>query len=79
MTVAQLARRDRAEHLKNSSPIELSIKDALRMHEGNVRVKGMVNGLGVVEKVYKAIGFRCEFCDEVRVKKDYRESRRIRR
>jgi len=78
-TAAQKAREERLEWLKNSPPLELSIKDALRMHEGNFRVKGMINGLGVVEKVYKAIGLRCEFCDGINIKANYRVASPIRR
>src|SRR5215467_13443251 len=49
-SAAQRAREQRMELLKHSPPVELSIKDVLKMHDGNFRVKGMINGLGVVEK-----------------------------
>jgi hypothetical protein len=75
MTAGQKAKMERAERLRTGTPIELSIKDALRMHEGLVRVKGMINGLGMVEKMSKARGFRCCECDSINVKFDYTNSR----
>ena len=75
MTDGQKARMERVEILKNGYPKELSIKDALRRHEGNVRVRGMINGLGIVEKMYSAVGFRCMKCDDPNVKCDYTGSR----
>jgi DNA replicative helicase MCM subunit Mcm2 (Cdc46/Mcm family) len=75
MTAGQKAKMVRVEKLKNGPPVELSIKDALRKHEGIIRVKGMINGLGVVEKMYKAAGLRCGECDSINVKFDYTNSR----
>jgi len=40
-----------------------------------MKTSGDNKGEGVVEKVYKAIGFRCEFVDGISIKADYRESR----
>jgi len=77
LTAAQKAREQRIDLLKHSPPIELSIKDVLRMHEGNFRVRGMINGLGDVEKVCIALGFRCEFCGEINTRVDYRERPRF--
>jgi DNA replicative helicase MCM subunit Mcm2 (Cdc46/Mcm family) len=74
MTDGQKAKMER-ERLKNAPPVELSIKDVLRRHEGNFRVKGMINGLGIVEKMCKAVGFRCGECDGINAKFDYTGSR----
>jgi hypothetical protein len=35
----------------------------------------MINGLGLLEKMRKAVGFRCGECDNVNVKFDYTNSR----
>jgi DNA replicative helicase MCM subunit Mcm2 (Cdc46/Mcm family)/DNA-binding CsgD family transcriptional regulator len=75
MNAGQRKKKERIEKLKHSPPIELSIKDALRMHEGNIRVRGMINGLGTVEKMYKAAGFTCGECDEINPKWNYTNSR----
>lgn len=74
MTAGQKAKMERLEK-KNGPPLELSIKDVLRRHEGNFRVRGMINGLGIVEKMCKAVGFRCGECDGINVKFDYTGSR----
>jgi DNA replicative helicase MCM subunit Mcm2 (Cdc46/Mcm family)/predicted transcriptional regulator len=75
MKAGQRAKMEREEILKNGPPIELPIKDVLRRHEGILRVRGMINGLGVLEKMRKAVGFRCEGCDNINVKFDYTNSR----
>lgn len=74
MTAGQKAKMERIKS-KNRPPIELSIKDVLRRHEGNFQVKGMINGLGIVEKMYNKVGFRCGECDHINVKFDYIGSR----
>jgi hypothetical protein len=54
------ARIERTEKAKNTPPTEISISEASRMHEGNITVKGMINGgSGKVEKMYTVIGLRC--------------------
>jgi DNA replicative helicase MCM subunit Mcm2 (Cdc46/Mcm family) len=64
MNAARRAKMERIERAKSSPPVEVTISEALRMHEGNVRVKGMiVGGSAKVEKMYIRLGFRCGDCD----------------
>ena len=49
---------------------------ALRLHEGNIRIKGMISGSSAkVEKMYTLFGSRCAECDTVNELLDYRDSR----
>lgn len=60
------AKLERKEKAKSTPPIEVSISQALRMHEGNIRVKGIISGSSAkVEDMYSLIGFRCGECDMI--------------
>jgi DNA replicative helicase MCM subunit Mcm2 (Cdc46/Mcm family) len=72
MHAGRRAKMERIEKEKNTPPREVSVAQALMMHEGNVRIKGMfVGGSQKVEKMYIKIGFRCGNCDEPNVLADY--------
>jgi hypothetical protein len=58
------AKRERKENAKNTIPVEASISEVLRMHEGNVRVKGMISGgSDKIEKMITHIWYSCGECD----------------
>jgi hypothetical protein len=76
MNAGQRTRKERIERMKNTPPREVSVSQALMMHEGKIRVKGMfVGGSAKVEKMYNLIGFRCGNCDQPNILADYSETR----
>ena len=76
MDAGRRAKMERIEKAKSSSPVEVTISQALRMHEGNIRVKGMISGSSAnVEKMYTMFGFRCGECDTINQLLNYRNSR----
>jgi replicative DNA helicase Mcm len=76
MNGGRRAKMERVENAKATPPIEVLISQALRMHEGNVKVKGMISGSSAkVEKMYTTCGFRCGECDKVNELVNYRETR----
>jgi DNA replicative helicase MCM subunit Mcm2 (Cdc46/Mcm family) len=74
MHAGQRAKHERKERMK-SAPIKVSVRQASRMHDGNVEVRGMVfAGSMKEEKMYNFIGYRCENCDDPKILRDYRNS-----
>jgi replicative DNA helicase Mcm len=76
MHAGRRAKIERKEKAKATPPVEVIISQALRMHEGNIRVKGMISGSSAkVEKMYTLIGLRCGECDTINELVNYRDSR----
>src|SRR5262249_8473570 len=74
MSVGQRAKHQRKERMK-SAPRKVSVRQASRMYEGNVEVRGMIfAGSMKEEKMYNFIGYRCENCDDPKILRDYRNS-----
>jgi hypothetical protein len=44
MDAGRRAKKERKEKAKSTPPVEVTISQALRMHEGNIRVKGPISG-----------------------------------
>jgi hypothetical protein len=76
MHAGRRAKMDRIEKAKSIPAVEVTISQALRLHEGNIRIKGMISGSSAkVEKMYTLFGSRCAECDTVNELLDYRDSR----
>jgi len=76
MHAGRRAKIERKEKAKATPPVEVTISQALRMHEGNIRVKGMISGSSAkVEKMYTLLGLRCGECDMINELVNYRDSR----
>jgi DNA replicative helicase MCM subunit Mcm2 (Cdc46/Mcm family) len=76
MNAGRRAKMERIETAKNTPPVEVSISQALRMHAGNVRVKGMISaGSDKIEKMITRVSYRCGECDAINELLDYRETR----
>jgi DNA replicative helicase MCM subunit Mcm2 (Cdc46/Mcm family) len=76
MHAGRRAKIERKENAKNTPPVEASISEVLRMHEGNVRVKGMISGgSDKIEKMITHIWYSCGECDTSNELADYRETR----
>jgi DNA replicative helicase MCM subunit Mcm2 (Cdc46/Mcm family) len=73
----ETARKTRRQREAEELPKDVSISEAIRMHSGNVRVKGgMISGnAGAVEKMITRSYFRCGYCDTINQLLDYRDSR----
>ena len=77
MSVGQRAKKERIEKAKNGPPIDVTIAQALTMHEGNVRVKGMIStGSDKMEKMITRVYFRCGECDHYNTLVDYMDNER---
>src|SRR5215831_29752 len=75
MSVGQRAKKERIEKAKNGPPIDVTIAQALTMHEGNVRVKGMIStGSDKMEKMITRVYFRCGECDHYNTLVDYMDT-----
>jgi DNA replicative helicase MCM subunit Mcm2 (Cdc46/Mcm family)/transcriptional regulator with XRE-family HTH domain len=78
MSIGQRNRKERIERQKKSFPKQVSVKQALKIPEGNVRVKGMFAGGSVkVENMYLRVGDRCGDCDETTISEDYSDRPRL--
>lgn len=57
VTVGQRNKKERIERIKNRPPKEVSLRQALKMHDGNVLIKGMfVGGSPKIEKMFQMWG-----------------------
>lgn len=75
MHAGRRAKMERIEKAKATPHVEVTISQVLRMHEGNVKVKGMISGSSAkVEKMYTLYGFRCGECDKVNELVNYRDT-----
>lgn len=76
MHAGMKAKVERIEKAKNTPPIDVSISQALRMHEGNVRTRGMIStNSDKIEKMITRVYYRCGECDTVNELANYRETR----
>src|SRR5215471_11262082 len=76
MDAGRRARIERIEREKSLPYVEVSIYQALKMHEGNIKVKGMISaGSDKIEKMITRVFFRCGECDTSNQLADYRKTR----
>jgi DNA replicative helicase MCM subunit Mcm2 (Cdc46/Mcm family) len=67
---------ERIQKAKNAPYVDVSLSQALRMHEGNVRTRGMIStGSDKIEKMITHVYYRCGECDAVNELADYRQTR----